>query len=98
MILLCFAFFYICNILSQVQKGLEETKGISSYLTRVGVSGCLPVLLAELPESLSISEPRFLHLDQERKIVTFYLPHKNISKVNLHIALFSPEIKEFKAP
>lgn len=62
------------------------------------MSGRLPLLLAELPKS-SVSEPQFPHLDQDRTrtIMTFYLPHKNATKINLHIALISPGIKEFKA-
>lgn len=62
------------------------------------VSGCLPLLLAELPES-TVSEPQFPPSDQDRTgmIITFYLPHKNASKINLHVALISPGIKEFKA-
>lgn len=53
--------------------------------------------LAELPES-SVSEPQFPRLDQDRTrtIILFYLPYTNASKINLHIALISPGIKEFK--
>lgn len=54
----CFAFPHIFIISSQLQRGLAEGKGHSSYLTRAGVPGGLPRLLAELPEitaSLSLS-------------------------------------------